>query len=169
MTDAAVPQAIAELEIDDERYHRCQTCHTTIDIPLDLYLRLDSGVFQHGREVKQVDLNEDWWVGVYWCLLGGLSKAVCVDWCLSVKFESMGDDREFDTSATVETEPCERCWNYRFNGRDLDIEVTDNECADVYRVVVVLSARDKCTRKPVGITGFCDLGLIQFYSGLTET
>lgn len=63
MTDA-VPQAIADLEIDDERYHRCQTCHTTIDIPLDLYLRLDSGLFQGGREVQLVDLNEDWWVGV---------------------------------------------------------------------------------------------------------
>lgn len=94
---------------------------------------------------------------------------MCVDWCVSVKFESMGDDREFEKSTIVTTEPCERCWRYRFRGGDLGIEVTDDECADVYRIVVVLSARDKCTRKPVGITGFCDLGLIEFYSGLTQT
>jgi len=166
MTDAAVPQAIAELEIDAEGYHRCQTCHTTIDIPLDLYLRLDSGVFQNGREVKLVDLNEPWEVRVYWSLVGGLSKAICVDWCLSVKYESMGDDREFEDNDVITTEPCDRYWHHSFPGRG--ITVRGDECADVYRIVVVLSARDKCRKKPVGITGFCDLNLVQFYTGLTD-
>lgn len=166
MSNAAVPEAIASAEIADENYHQCQTCHETIDIPLDLYLRLDSGVFQNGREVKAIDLNEDWFVGVYWCLLGGLAKVICVDWCVSVKFESMGDDPEFEVNDVVRTEPCERCWRFRAPAQD--IEVTGRECGDVYRIVVVLSARDKCHGKPVGITGYCDLGLVEFYTGLTD-
>ena len=168
MTDA-VPAAVAEAQIEDEHYHQCRTCHKTIDIPSELYLRLDSGIFQHGQEVKAIDLNEDWYVGVYWCLLGRLAKILCVDWCVSVKFESMGEGEEFSRSYIVESEECERCWRHRFRDNELPVVVTDRECADVYRVVVVLSARDKCRKKPVGITGYCDLGLIEFYGGLTDT
>jgi len=158
--------AVTNLEISADEYHECETCHTTVDIPLDLSLQLDSGVFQDGREVKQIDLNEDWYVGIYWCLRGRHAKTVCVDWCLSVKFESMGDDREFETYNVVTTGHCHRCWRLRVPAQQ--IVVHGRECADVYRIVVVVTARDKCYGRPVGITGFCDLGLVEFYTGHTD-
>jgi hypothetical protein len=171
VNNTSVPESVAGQEIADERYHKCETCHTTIDIPLDLYLRLDSGVFQNGKEVKQVDLNEDFYVGVYWCLLGGLAKSICVDWCLSVKFESMGPGEEFSLPYVLETDRCRWCWRYRFSGQQIKekVVVTAEECADVYRIIVVVTARDKCDKEPVGITGFCDLGVVQFYTGKTAT
>jgi hypothetical protein len=163
---STVPEAVADMEIADDLYHKCQTCHTTIDIPLDLYLRLDSGVFQNGEETRAVDLNEPWYVGIYWCLLGGLAKTTCVDWCVSVHFESMGDDPEFEVPNVVETEFCQRCWRLRVTTDKIEVE--GRECGDVYRIIVVVTARDKCRGKPVGITGFCDLGIVQFYTGHTE-
>lgn len=166
-TTESTLQEVEGLEIKADDYHECETCHTTVDIPLDLKLQLDSGLFQDGKEVTQVDLNEDWYVNVYWCLKGGLAKTTCVDWCVAVHFESIGDDPEFEVRRYVKTRPCRRCWRLHIPGGQIEVDRT--ECGDVYRLVVVVTARDKCYRKPVGITGFCDLGLVEFYTGHTDT
>jgi hypothetical protein len=166
--DAEAVEKRSNLEISADEYHECDTCHTTVDIPMDLALQLDSGLFQGGKEVKQVDLNDEWYINVYWRLKGRHAKVVCVDWCVSVKFESMGPDREFATYDVVTTDDCRRRWRLRVSARD-KITVTGRDCADVYRIVVVVTARDKCHGQPVGITGFCDLNLVEFYAGHTDT
>lgn len=164
MTDttvAAAPTAAA----DSDRYH-CTTCQTTVDIPLDLTLELDAGVIQDGKEDRTIDLNEPWYVLVNWALVGKLAKCICVDWCVSVKFESMGSTPEFEEDEVQESDPCVTSWTKEITTDH--ITDTGENCGNVYRIVVVVAARDRCEGRPVGITGFCDLGIVQFYGGKTD-
>lgn len=124
-------------------------------------IRLYAGVYENGKPTNGIiNVNQPWDVRVSFGLVGPLKEILCGKWCVSVDFESIGPGYEFRTSHPEYDFNCKHCyWSLRLPGPRID----PTKCTTPYKIVVTVAARSHCG-KPVGILGFVELPLVQFYA-----
>lgn len=106
-------------------------------------------------------------VRVHWWLRGPLAKSICGYWCVSARFESIGEGPEFRVdSDLIPLDPCGK-GDY-WTDIDLDGVVKPEHCSSVYKVVVTLTYKLPCKDShgkylPGPMAGHDELPLVQFY------
>ena len=114
-------------------------------------IRLYAGVYENGKPTNGI---------MSFGLVGPLKEILCGKWCVSVDFESIGPGYEFRTSHPEYDFNCKHgYWSLRLPGPRID----PTKCTTPYKIVVTVAARSHCG-KPVGILGFVELPLVQFYA-----
>jgi hypothetical protein len=125
------------------------------------FIRLHAGVYENGRPTNGIiNVNQPWDVRVSFGLVGPLREIICGKWCATVDFESIGPGHEFRVSHPEFDFNCKhRYWSLCFPGPKLD----PTRCTTPYKMVATVAARSHCGR-PVGILGYVELPIVQFYA-----
>lgn len=109
--------------------------------------------------------DHDWAVHFDWSLKGPLAGCLCGEFCLRVFMESIGPGPElalpFKDDIRVPLDPCGD-GHYKHIFRIPAGSIPAEACGPAYRVVGSLSFYNTCD-EPGPISGFCDLGMVQFY------
>ena len=116
--------------------------------PISTRLRgaMRATIYEEGQKGPQehIDVSNDWWVDVEWCLEGHLRHHLCGSFCIGVHLESIGKGKDYSFHEDdIEMEPCGNGY-YRFPFRIPAGEIRTSDCGRLYLVAVTLTSKNPC-------------------------